>query len=158
MVPSEIFPVKLVFGVITKLASILTGSKYQLTGRKRNLVSLSHNDNEIVYYMFFQTFMSYKIVNCITKMVGLMRKPEVKQILEFTSEQFIHLMDFFKKRDTMIYNFKQMKDQTYEIIKQPRKILFTLTRFTKGRSTINLIALRLLSIIAPPFCLFEVFN
>ena len=78
--------------------------------------------------------------------------------MEFTSEQFIHLMDFFKKRDTMIYNFKQMKDQTYEIIKQPRKILFTLTRFTKGRSTINLIALRLLSIIAPPFCLFEVFN
>ena len=63
---------------ITKLASILTGSKYQLTGRKRNLVSLSHNDNEIVYYMFFQTFMSYKIVNCITKMVGLMRKPGVK--------------------------------------------------------------------------------
>jgi len=28
--------------------------------------------------MFFQTFMSYKIVNFITKMVGLMRKPEVK--------------------------------------------------------------------------------
>ena len=28
--------------------------------------------------MFFQTFMSYKKVNCITKMVGLMRKPEVK--------------------------------------------------------------------------------
>ena len=28
--------------------------------------------------MFFQTFMSYKIVNCITKMVGLMRKPGVK--------------------------------------------------------------------------------
>ena len=78
MVPSQISPVKLVFGVITKLASILTGSKYQLTGRKRNLVSLSHNDNEIVYYMFFQTFMSYKIVNCITKMVGLMRKPGVK--------------------------------------------------------------------------------
>lgn len=78
--------------------------------------------------------------------------------MEFTSEQFIHLMAFFKKRDTMIYNLKQMKDQTYEIFKQSRKILFTLTRFTKGRSTINLIALRLLSIIAPPFCLFEVFN
>ena len=76
--PSEIFPVKLIFGVITKLASILTGSKYQLTGRRRNLVSLSHNDNEIVYYMFFQTFTSYKIFNCITKMVGLMIKPEVK--------------------------------------------------------------------------------
>ena len=54
----------------------------------------------------------------------------------------------------MIYNFKQMKDHTYEIFKQSKKILFTLTRFTKGQSTINLNALRLLSIIAPPFCLF----
>ena len=34
------FSCKLVFGVITKLAAILTGSKYQLTGRKRDLVSL----------------------------------------------------------------------------------------------------------------------
>jgi len=43
----------------------------------------------------------------------------------------------------MIYNFKQMKGQTYEIFKQSKKILFTLTRFTKGRSTINLNALGL---------------
>ena len=78
--------------------------------------------------------------------------------MEFTSKQFIHLMDFLKKRDTMIYNFKQMKDQTYEMFKRSKKILFTLTRFTKGRSTINLNALRLLIITAPPFCLFEVFN
>ena len=26
--------------------------------------------------------------------------------MEFTSKQFIHLMDFLKKRDTMIYNWK----------------------------------------------------
>ena len=31
MVPSQIFPVKLVFGVKIKLAAILTGSKYHLT-------------------------------------------------------------------------------------------------------------------------------
>ena len=74
--------------------------------------------------------------------------------MQFTSKQFNHLMDFFKKRDTMIYNFKQMKDHTYDIFNQKRSILFTLTRFTKGRSTINLNALRLLSITAPPFCLF----
>lgn len=75
--------------------------------------------------------------------------------MEFTSKQFIHFMNFLKKAR---YYDLQLKDQTYEIFKQSRKILFTLTRFTKGRSTINLIALRLLSIIAPPFCLFEVFN
>ena len=37
MVPSQIFPVKLVFGVITKLAAILTGSKYHLTESTQNL-------------------------------------------------------------------------------------------------------------------------
>ena len=31
IVPSQIFPVKPVFGVITKKAAILTGSKYHLT-------------------------------------------------------------------------------------------------------------------------------
>ena len=35
MVPSQIFPVKLVFGVKIKLAAILTGSKYHLTGANR---------------------------------------------------------------------------------------------------------------------------
>ena len=31
MVPSQIFPVELVFGVKIKLAAILTGSRYHLT-------------------------------------------------------------------------------------------------------------------------------
>ena len=51
MVPSQIFPVKPVFGVITKLAAILTGSKYHLTESTQNKAFLSQNDNEIVYYM-----------------------------------------------------------------------------------------------------------
>ena len=37
MVPSHIFPVKPVIGVITKMAAILTGSKYHLTEGTRNL-------------------------------------------------------------------------------------------------------------------------
>ena len=37
MVPSQIFPVKPVFEVITKMAAILTGSKYHLTESTRNL-------------------------------------------------------------------------------------------------------------------------
>ena len=37
MVPSQIFPVEPVFGVITKMAAILTGSKYHLTESTRNL-------------------------------------------------------------------------------------------------------------------------
>ena len=37
MVPSQIFPVKQVFGVITKKAAIVTGSKYHLTESTRNL-------------------------------------------------------------------------------------------------------------------------
>ena len=36
MVPSQIFPVKLVFGVKIKLAAILTGSKYHLTKSTQN--------------------------------------------------------------------------------------------------------------------------
>ena len=36
MVPSQILPVKLVFGVKIKLAAILTGSKYHLTESKQN--------------------------------------------------------------------------------------------------------------------------
>ena len=36
MVPSQIFPVKLVFGVKIKLAAILTGSKYHLTESTQN--------------------------------------------------------------------------------------------------------------------------
>ena len=51
MVPSQIFPVKLVFGVKIKLAAILTGSKYHLTESTQNNPFLSQNDNEIVYYM-----------------------------------------------------------------------------------------------------------
>lgn len=75
----------------------------------------------------------------------------------FTSKRFIHSeWILYKKRDTMIYNFKQMKDQTYEIFKRSKNTLFTLTRFTKGRSAINLNALRLLRIIAPPFYFFVV--
>ena len=50
-VPSKIFPVKPVFGVITRLAAILTGSKYHLTESTQNNPFLSQNDNEIVYYM-----------------------------------------------------------------------------------------------------------
>ena len=37
MVPSRIFPVKRVFGVITKMATILAGSKYHLTEGTQNL-------------------------------------------------------------------------------------------------------------------------
>ena len=37
MVPSRIFPVKPVFGVITKMATILAGSKYHLTEGTQNL-------------------------------------------------------------------------------------------------------------------------
>ena len=37
MVPSQIIPVKLVFGVINKMATILAGSKYHLTEGTRNL-------------------------------------------------------------------------------------------------------------------------
>ena len=37
MVPSQILPVKPVFGVITKMAAILTGSKCDLTESTRNL-------------------------------------------------------------------------------------------------------------------------
>ena len=37
MVSSRIFPVKPVFGVITKLATILAGSKYHLTEGTQNL-------------------------------------------------------------------------------------------------------------------------
>ena len=37
MVPSQIFPVKPVFAVITKLAAILSGSKYHPTESTRNL-------------------------------------------------------------------------------------------------------------------------
>ena len=37
MVPSQIFPVKPVFRVITKMAAILTGSKYHLTESTQNL-------------------------------------------------------------------------------------------------------------------------
>ena len=36
MVPLQIFPVKLVFGVKIKLATILTGSKYRLTESTQN--------------------------------------------------------------------------------------------------------------------------
>ena len=50
MVPSKILPVKPVFGVITKLAAILTGSKYHLTESTQNIAFLSQNDNEIGYY------------------------------------------------------------------------------------------------------------
>ena len=38
MGPSQIFPVKLIFGVKIKLAAILTGSKYHLTGANRAAV------------------------------------------------------------------------------------------------------------------------
>ena len=37
MVPLQIFPVKPVYGVITKMAAILTGSKYHLTESTQNL-------------------------------------------------------------------------------------------------------------------------
>ena len=37
MVPSKIFPVKPGFGVITKVAAILTGGKYYPTESTRNL-------------------------------------------------------------------------------------------------------------------------
>ena len=37
MGPSQIFPVKPVFGVITKMATILARSKYHLTEGTRNL-------------------------------------------------------------------------------------------------------------------------
>ena len=52
MVPSQIFPVKLVFGVKIKLAAILTGSKYHLTESTQNFKHfLSQNNDEIVYYI-----------------------------------------------------------------------------------------------------------
>ena len=38
MLPLRIVPVKLVFGVITKMAAVLTRSKYHLTESTRNLV------------------------------------------------------------------------------------------------------------------------
>ena len=60
MVLSQIFPVKPVFGVITKMVAILTGSKYYLTESTLNLACLGQNDDEIVCSMFFQIFMSYK--------------------------------------------------------------------------------------------------
>ena len=41
MVPSQIFPVKLVFGVKIKLAAILTGSKYHLTESTQNWYPLA---------------------------------------------------------------------------------------------------------------------
>ena len=50
MVPSQIVPVKPVFGVITKIAVILTGSKYHLTESTRNL---GQNDDKIFCSMFF---------------------------------------------------------------------------------------------------------
>ena len=53
MVLSQIVPVKPVFGVITKIAAILTGSKYHLTESTRNLACLGQNDDTIFCSMFF---------------------------------------------------------------------------------------------------------
>ena len=66
MVPSQVFPVKPVFRVITKMTAILTGSKYHLTESTENLACYRQNDDKIDCSMFFRIFMSYKKVNRVT--------------------------------------------------------------------------------------------
>ena len=66
MVLWQIFPVKPVFGVITKMAAILTGSRYHLTESTLNLACKGQNDDEIVCSMLFRIFMSHKKVIRVT--------------------------------------------------------------------------------------------
>ena len=51
MVPSQIFPVKLVFGVKIKLAANMAGSEYHLTESTQIKHFLSQNNDEIVDYI-----------------------------------------------------------------------------------------------------------
>ena len=48
------------------MATILTGSKHDLTESTRNLAYSGQNDDQIVCSMFFRIFMSYKKVNSVT--------------------------------------------------------------------------------------------
>ena len=110
MVPSQIVPVKPVFGVISKIAVILTGSKYHLTESTRN-------------------FLLYVLPGCLCRI----KKSTLLQISRLNeksgSKSGIKWKVNLKKCETVPHIFKHRKSQAYEQIKLAKNRLFLFTCF-----------------------------
>ena len=122
VVPSQIFPVKPAFGVITKMAAILTGSKYHLTESQRKVHEIQHVKVKMTTKLFVLCFSGYLChikKSTVLQISGLNERTGGKSGIKWKCNSFkaIHFSsEFLKKCETMIPIFKYRKGQTYEQI------------------------------------------